>query len=337
MTGRASPVSGDHGLPKRGFRRRIADELTAFATIGALKLILHMPEKPLWRMADFAGGISYRVSAARRDRARRNLRRIVEWMASNNLGAESYRRAASDPKALEGIVRSAFRNHARYYVEMARAPKCNARWIEQRMTVETPVEAAALMAGRRAVILVGMHFGAIEMPGFYAVHHLGEIVAPMETVANARIQRYIFSTRATIGTRIVTVAAAGPELIGALRRNEPVGLVADRDITGSGIEVEMFGGKTRIPAGPPILAVESGAPVYVATVRRTGSGRYLGKVWPLATPEGASRRERSRAIAREEARAFEHMIIDAPEQWLALFHPIWPDLEQPTMKNGSGE
>jgi hypothetical protein len=41
-------------------------------------------------------------------------------------------------------------------------------------------------------------------------------------------------------------------------------------------------------------------------------------------------------MAREEARVFEQMIIDAPEQWLALFHPIWPDLEQSTMQDGRG-
>ena len=336
MTGLASPASGIHAAPRRGLRRRIVEELVAFAAIGGLKLVLHLPEKPLWRLADLAGGIAYRVSTVRRDRARRNLRRIVEWMAANGQGAESYRRAASDPRALEEIVRSAFRNHARYYVEMARAPRCNTRWVSERMVVETPAEADSLLTERRALILVGMHFGAIEMPGFYAVSRLGEIVAPMESVANARIQRYIFSTRATIGTRIVSLEAAGPELLGALRRNEPVGLVADRNITGGGIEVEMFGGKTKIPAGPVLLAAETGAPIYVATVRRAGSGRYLGRVWPLATPEGVTRRERSRAMAREEARAFEQMIIDAPEQWLALFHPIWPDLEQSTMKDGKG-
>jgi hypothetical protein len=37
-------------------------------------------------------------------------------------------------------------------------------------------------------------------------------------------------------------------------------------------------------------------------------------------------------MAREEARLFEEFIIDAPEQWLALFHPIWPDLEHPEMR-----
>src|SRR5450759_2686992 len=129
MTGLASPASGIHAAPRRGLRRRIVEELVAFAAIGGLKLVLHLPEKPLWRLADLAGGIAYRVSTVRRDRARRNLRRIVEWMAANGQGAESYRRAASDPRALEEIVRSAFRNHARYYVEMARAPRCNTRWV----------------------------------------------------------------------------------------------------------------------------------------------------------------------------------------------------------------
>jgi KDO2-lipid IV(A) lauroyltransferase len=100
----------------------------------------------------------------------------------------------------------------------------------------------------------------------------------METVANARVQRYIFSTRATIGVRIVTLEEAGVELLGALRRNEPVGLIADRDITRGGIEVELFGARTRIPAGPVLLAAETGAPMYVSGVRRVGPGRYRGSL-----------------------------------------------------------
>jgi hypothetical protein len=65
----------------------------------------------------------------------------------------------------------------------------------------------------------------------------------------------------------------------------------------------------------------------MSAVRRVGPGRYRGGVRQLPPPAGANRRERSRAMAREESRLFEQFIIDAPEQWLALFHPIWPDLE----------
>jgi KDO2-lipid IV(A) lauroyltransferase len=94
------------------------------------------------------------------------------------------------------------------------------------------------------------------------------------------------------------------------------------------LPVELFGAKTKIPAGPALLATETGAPAYVSGVRRVGPGRYRGVLWPVPTPGGLSRRERSRSMAREEALLFERVIADAPEQWLAVFHPIWPDLPQ---------
>lgn len=331
MTRQASPAAGEPPVRRRGLRRRLTDEVSAFFTIGGLKLILHLPERPIWALADFAGDISYRLSRARRDRVRRNLRRVLEWMEANGRGEESYRAAAADPNRLEALVRSAFRNQARYNVELARAPKFDAAWVSERLEVENPAEVDAWLTPGRALILIGLHFGAIEVPGIYAIHRMRRIVSPMETVANPRVQRYVFSTRDTIGIKIVTLEAAGVELLAALRRGEAVGLVADRNLTGGGIEVELFGAATRIPAGPVLLAAETGAPAYMSAVRRVGRGRYRGRVRELPPPAGASRRERSRAMAREEARLFEEFIVDAPEQWLALFHPIWPDLEQPPM------
>jgi lauroyl/myristoyl acyltransferase len=337
MTGRAASATAGRPAPRRGLRRRIVEELTAFAAIGGMKLLLHLPERVAWPLAGLAGRISYRASAKRRDRARRNLRRVVDWMAANGRGDDRYRRAATDPAALEELVRDAFRHHACYNVELARAPSCDARWISERLIVETPESVAECLTERRAMILIGMHFGAIEMPGILAVQGVGPLVTPMEFVANPRIERYIYSTRAAVGTRIVSLKDAPAQLISALRRNEPVGLVADRDITGGGVEVELFGATTRIPAGPAILAVESGAPVCIGAVRRTAPGRYRGKLLALAVPKGASRRERSRAMLREEARVFEQLISDAPEQWLAVFHSIWPDLDGPEMSHSGGD
>jgi KDO2-lipid IV(A) lauroyltransferase len=328
MTVSAPPAAAKPPEPRRGLRRRFTDNATALLVIGGLKLVLHMPDRPVWALADLAGSVSYRFSGTRRNRARRNLRRIVAWMAANGRGDASYRAAAGDPKALEALVRAAFRHHAHYNVELARAPRFTEKWVQERLDVENPAEVDAWLVKGRALILIGMHFGAIEVPGIYALHHLGRVVSPMETIANARVQRYIFSTRDTIGIRIVTLADAG-QLLAALRNNEAVGLVADRNLSGGGIEVELFGAVTKIPAGPVLLAAETGAPVYMSAVRRIGHGRYRGRVRPLPTPEGANRRERSRAMARDEAALFEDFIIDAPEQWLAVFHPIWPDLEQP--------
>ena len=332
MTGRASPEPAP-GSIRRGLRRRIADDLTALLVIGGMKLMLHAPERPLWTLAGIAGRISYHASGGRRERARHNLRRVVRWMAANGTGDERYRRAAADPAALEKLVKDAFHHHAYYNVELARSARYDAAWIADRLLVETPENVDRLMT-RHAMILVGMHFGAIEMPGILAVQRCGALVTPMEFVSNPRVQRYIYSTRAKVGTRIVSLKDAPVELKAALHRDEPVGLVADRDITGGGIEVELFGATTKIPAGPVLLAAESDAPVCVGAVRRTAPGRYRGKLLPLPVPEVASRRERTRAMLRAEARIFEQLISDAPEQWLALFHPIWPDLENSSMNSG---
>ncbi len=327
MTREASPAADEQPARRRGMRRRLADDLTALLAIGGLKVLLHLPERLIWTVADLSGAVSYRFSTARRNRARRNLRRVLEWMAANGQGSESNRAAASDPRALEALVRSAFRNHAHYSMELARAPKFTRSWVGERLVVENPEEVEACLVPGKALILIGLHFGAIEVPGIYALQHMGKIVSPMETVANARVQRYLFSTRDTIGIRIVTLEEAGVELLAALRRNEAVGLVADRNLTGNGLEVEMFGSPTKIPAGPILLNAETGAPMYVCAVHRVGPGRYCGGLKQFQPAVGASRRERSRDLLRQEARLFEQFIVEAPEQWLALFHPIWPDLE----------
>jgi hypothetical protein len=63
------------------------------------------------------------------------------------------------------------------------------------------------------------------------------------------------------------------------------------------------------------------------TVRRAGPGRYRGKLIPIDVPADGTRRERVTATMTHLAAAFETLIADAPDQWWAIFFPIWPDLE----------
>jgi lauroyl/myristoyl acyltransferase len=313
---------------RRGLGRRIADRFAAGLVVVAGTLACWLPGWPLWRVADLAGAISYRVSPSRRARARRNLGRVVGWMAANQKGEERYWRAASDGRALEALVRAAFKHHARYYVEVARAPRLNSHFIDERVVVETPDEVAEAFARTGPLILVAAHFGPIELPGFYGAHRLGKLISPMETIANPGIQRYLVRTRSTLGVQLLTLKEAAPEMLAALRRGDPVGIVGDRELAGAGIDVRLFGAAARIPAGPVLLAVQTGAPIYVCGVRRTSPGRYRGNLRRLAEPAGLTRRERIKAMAQAEADLFEQVIVDAPEQWMAIFHPIWPDLEE---------
>ena len=288
----------------------------------------HLPERPLVALAEGAGEAWYRIAPRRAAQARRNLRRVAGWAASEGVGSAALRSAATDEAALERLVRAAFRHSARYYLEVARIPSITPQYIRERIAIETPEVIDAAFAPAGAVIFVAPHFGSVELPGLYLAVRSGRTpVAPMETLADPALQAYFVRTRGSVGIRIVGLRAARRELMAALRRGDPVGLVADRDLTGGGIDVSLFGAIAPMPAGPALLAIESGAPIFATSVRRTGVGRYAGRLEAIPVPAAGSRRERVIATLTAEVQAFQRSIVLAPDQWWAIFFPIWPDLE----------
>ena len=90
---------------------------------GRQRLVARLPERPLVAAADLVGELWYRVAPARRAQARANLARVCEGLAASGRGSAAARRAATDPDALERLVRAAFRHGARYYLEV-RARGC---------------------------------------------------------------------------------------------------------------------------------------------------------------------------------------------------------------------
>jgi phosphatidylinositol dimannoside acyltransferase len=295
--------------------------------VAASWLICHLPEGPQVRLAIAAGDLWYRLAPERAAQARRNLRRVCVDLTARGRGGHAVREAATDPRALERLVRSAFRHNARYYLEVARTPAIKPGDLDQRLLVETPEVVEAAFAAGGPMIFVGLHFGAIELPALFLASRIGGAVAPMETIDDAALQAWFVRTRGAVGVRIVGLREARRELLAALRAGTPVGLVGDRDLTGGGLPVELFGAPARLPLGPAMLAVESGAPAYVVGVRRSGIGRYRGRLAAVPVPEAGTRRERVEGTMTALAAEFERIIEDAPEQWWAVFFPIWPDLE----------
>jgi KDO2-lipid IV(A) lauroyltransferase len=285
-----------------------------------------LPAAPLNAAADASGELWYRLAPARRAQARANLQRVCEGLAASDRGTRHARRAATDPDALERLVRACFRHAARYYVEVARTGTYDLDTVLATLEVDDPHTVRAAFQPGRPVILIGMHFGAIELPVVFVSDRVGHAVtAPMETVADPGLQHWFESSRSRVGVNIIPLRNARRTLLAALRRGESIGLVADRDLGGTGIATPFFGHPAPIPVGPGILAIETGAPVYVAAARRIPDGTYRGRVIAVPTPEGGGRRERITALTASLAEAFETILAAAPEQWWGAFHPIWPD------------
>jgi phosphatidylinositol dimannoside acyltransferase len=314
----AGAISADE-RDRAGLRGRLV--------IAAAGLASRLPERPLVAAAESSGELWYRMSPAKRDQARANLRRVCEHLAERGRGPARARRAATDADALERLVRASFRHAARYYLEVLRAGSYDLETALRQVEVEMPDELPAALHGGRPVLIVGMHFGAIELPVTILADLAGHAVtAPMETVEDAALARWFTASRSRVGVNIIPIRNARRTLLTALRRGESVGLVADRDLSGSGLPVPFFGHPAPIAAGPGLLALETGVPIYAAAARRTGVGSYVGRLVRVPEPHDGTRRERLVAYTTAIAETFEVLIADAPEQWWGAFHPIWPDL-----------
>ena len=128
------------------------------------------------------------------------------------------------------------------------------------------------------------------------------------------------------------VVALGPEAasasLRALRDNGLLALVCDRDLRGDGVEVEFFGEKTTMPAGPAMLALRARATIVpVAVYFRPQGGHHAVVRPPLDTTRRGSVRDDVARITQELATEFEGLIAAEPQQW-HLLQPNWPSDHQ---------
>ncbi len=249
---------------------------------------------------------------------------MASWLAAEGRGNARGRAAATDPAALERLVRAAFRHVVRTYAETLRSA-ATARDVRGRLLIDHPERVDAAFAVPGPIVFATLHFGSMMAVSTVLTDRIRvPITAPMETLDDPELQRILRRTREHGGARTVDLRDARRELRAALARGEGVGLVADRDLTGGGIPVTLFGLPASLPIGPAWLALEAGAPLHVSAARRIPGGRYRGWLVTLPHPPAdLPRRARIESLMEAEARAFEDLIAPAPEQWGAVFYPIW--------------
>jgi len=148
---------------------------------------------------------------------------------------------------------------------------------------------------------------------------------------------WFVSQRQAMGLSIVPL---GPEasgtLLRVLRDGGLVGLLCDRDIAGGGVEVEFFGERTTMPAGPAMLALRTGA-VVLPTAVYSGPGRDHTAVImaPVSTERTGALRADVARVTQAIARDLEVLIRRAPEQW-HVFQPNWPSDRPPAGGDAGG-
>lgn len=298
--------------------------------LGLLWILRHLPDKPIYRVTYTLGAGASLLMPERRATARANMRRVCRWLAANDMASPRVARAARDERALDRMVRATFGHWALSYVEAAMAPRYGRDQLEQRVIPSDPAATAEAMSmpqsGEPGPIHMTMHFGAVDLAALYGAR-VGPVpmTGPMEIVESPLGRAYFERMRTSLDVTIVPLGDAATALVAALRRGEAVGVVADRNIVGKGSTMELFGAPARLPTGPAVLAVQTGAPLYLEVIERTGFGAWAGHTIRLRPRPGSTRREAARSMLEQQARGFEQVIARSPEQWTTLFFRIWED------------
>lgn len=234
-------------------------------------------------------------------------------------------RPATDP-LVRASAREAFRRYARYWFDAFAV----VTWSDEQILdgfawegVEHLVEPTQRGEG---VIAVLPHLGNWDASGrsMRALHV--PVVAVAEHLRPERLFQLFVRQREAFGVRIVALgggAGVGRALTAAIEAGSVVALLADRDLTGRGIWVTMFGERRRIPAGPAMLALSTRAPIVVVGSYETAAG-WRGIAHPLEMPpRTGDRRADARAVSQAIADAFERLIAASPPDW-HVFQPAWP-------------
>ena len=235
-----------------------------------------------------------------------------------------------DP-VVQAAVREGFSLYARYWYETFAVRT----WDRERMNRTFLCEGLenidkALAAGRGCIVALP-HMGNWDAAGKFIAVNGYRIVAAAEELRPRRMYELFLQHRRDLGLEIVPLTedrAAGLQLAQMLADNWVVALVADRDLGGRGVDCEMFGRTRKLPAGPALLSLSTGAPLLSCPTFTADEGWrcFIGE--PLEIDRSGEMRPDVTALTRALAAEFERAIAAKPTDW-HMFQPAWPNGEAP--------
>lgn len=283
--------------------------LTAFQAASAVAG--HVPAPLLGPLARLGGTGAALPDATRRFLVARHLQRV-----DPDLRGLALRRA----------VNRTFESYAAYWLEAFRLPSLTPAELDAGMSYEGYEHLERSLHRGRGTIMVLPHLGGWEWTGFWFTRVVGvPITAVVERLEPPELFEWFVDFRTSLGMHIVPLGPdAGREVLRALKRNDLVCLLSDRDIDGSGVEVTFFGERTTLPAGPATLALRTGADLVPGAMFQQPRGGHHAVVRPpLVVERRGSLRDDVARVTQDIADALESLIRIEPTQW-HLMSPNWP-------------
>lgn len=247
----------------------------------------------------------------------------------------------ASPRRLAELSRAGMRSYTRYWMESFRLPTWSPERIRDGVEIKDAHYLVDGLDSGRGVVLALPHMANYDLAGAWVTTKLG---VPFTTVAERLKPESLYDRfvayREGLGMEVLPHqgGAAFGTLARRLRAGGLVALVADRDLSASGVEVSFFGETAKMPAGPARLAAQTGALLLPVTLWYDESRVMRGRVYPpVEVPESGTPAERTAVMAQQVADAFASGIAEHPEDWHMLQRLWLADLDRgPGPDGGSG-
>ncbi|WP_327182020.1 phosphatidylinositol mannoside acyltransferase [Streptomyces sp. NBC_01334] len=245
----------------------------------------------------------------------------------------NYARVVPDasPERLSELSRAGMRSYLRYWMESFRLPAWSAERISNGFTAKDVHHLTDGIASGQGVILALPHMANWDLAGAWVTT---ELRTPFTTVAERLKPETLYDRfvayREGLGMEVLphSGGTAFGTLARRLRDGGLVCLVAERDLSASGVEVDFFGDTATMPAGPALLAQQTGALLLPVTLWYDDTPVMKGRVHPpVEVPESGTRAEKTSVMTQSLADAFATGIADHPEDWHMLQRLWLADLE----------
>jgi len=291
------------------------DRLTYLLFRAAILIVPRIPLSWLTAAGRVAGLLAYLANRSAREAVLANLAIVAP-----DADAGTRRRRAQ----------RTFVHGAWGYIELFALASISAQELQARYRIGGWEYLDEAFAAGHGVIMVTCHAGAPAVAGQLIALSGAPTTLVVEQLQPAKVHGLVARLRGAFGVRIITVGRESVrQIIGALRRNELVGIVSDRDIAGSGREMLFFGALTRVSTAAATLALRTNAVVLPAFAVRTGLLSGVGRIEaPVDMPRTRDTAEDVRVGTLRILQRIEGFIAEHPEQW-AVFSDVWPQKSGP--------
>jgi KDO2-lipid IV(A) lauroyltransferase len=287
----------------------VKDNIAAYAYFAGWRIVRWLPEQTAYRLAYAAADILRKRNGKNVSRLRSNLRRTKPDIT---------------PLDLDLLVFNAMRSYMRYWCDTFRFPDWSPQRVRDTVSVTNEHLLIDAIASKTGVIVALPHAGNWDHAGAYFCAKGIHLVTVAERLKPEKLFLKFLGYRQAMGMEVLPLdGRVLGTLAQRLRQGALVALIADRDLSRSGINVNFFGGPARMPAGPALLALKTRAPLITAFVSYTESGIHIDFNEVLLPTSGSDEAKVSETVQRM-ANYFEEGISKHPEDWHML-QRIWTD------------